>query len=202
VNHGTLSHGKALLWMLGAIRNGISSDDRYSSSRSKTLRAAMGYSFRSTGCVKRAKECWNESHTINGSAPAAKTKEKRGGLNRRLAFHRPRCWPVSTPWWPNLNCSGYFGSCPEVHRRGRTSVFNVRNLVSDEMRWRVPRLYCRHRWAFHGYEPLICMEMTPNAIKLAESPGYRRNFSGTTPRGAGPFTGDSPKPGKWPCVMR
>jgi hypothetical protein len=62
--------------MLGAIRNGISSDDRYSSSHPKTHRAAMGFSF-SPGCVKRAKECWNESRTINGSAPAAKTRKTR-----------------------------------------------------------------------------------------------------------------------------
>jgi hypothetical protein len=62
--------------MLGAIRNGISSDDRYSSSHPKTHRAAVGFSF-TLGCVKRAKECWNESRTINGSAPAAKTRKTR-----------------------------------------------------------------------------------------------------------------------------
>ena len=32
----------------------------------------MGFSFRSTGCVKRTKECWNESLTINESQHAAK----------------------------------------------------------------------------------------------------------------------------------
>ena len=69
---------------VGAIRNGISSDDRYSSSHSKTHRTAMGFPFHSSGCVKHAKECWNESRTINGSAPAAKTKEKpTTGVNRR-----------------------------------------------------------------------------------------------------------------------
>jgi hypothetical protein len=61
----------------------------------------MGFSFHSTACVKRAKEWWNERHTINGSSPAAKTKEKTAGLNRCLTSHRPdethRCWPVSTP---------------------------------------------------------------------------------------------------------
>jgi hypothetical protein len=36
----------------------------------------MGFSFHSPGCVKRAKECRNESHAINGSPRAAKTKEK------------------------------------------------------------------------------------------------------------------------------
>jgi hypothetical protein len=46
----------------------------------------MGFSFRSTGCVKRAKECWNESRTINGSTPAAKTKEKPAEVNRPLHF--------------------------------------------------------------------------------------------------------------------
>jgi hypothetical protein len=44
----------------------------------------MGFSFYSTGCVKHPKECWNESHTIIGSAPAAKTKEKPAGLRRRV----------------------------------------------------------------------------------------------------------------------
>ena len=54
----------------------------------------MGFSFRSTGCVQRAKECWNESRAINGSAPAAKTRKTRR-LDRRLTSHRPddRYWP-------------------------------------------------------------------------------------------------------------
>ena len=42
----------------------------------------MGFSFYSTGGGKRPKECWNESHTVNGSAPAAITKEKPAGVNR------------------------------------------------------------------------------------------------------------------------
>ena len=48
----------------------------------------MGVSFHATGCVKRVKESWNESHTINDSALAAKTKKKPagGGLNGRLDF--------------------------------------------------------------------------------------------------------------------
>jgi hypothetical protein len=41
----------------------------------------MGFSFHATSCVIRAKESWNESHTINGSAPTAKTKEKPAGVN-------------------------------------------------------------------------------------------------------------------------
>jgi hypothetical protein len=45
----------------------------------------MGFSFYSTGGGKRPKECWNESHTINGSAPAAITKEKPAGVNRRAS---------------------------------------------------------------------------------------------------------------------
>jgi hypothetical protein len=43
----------------------------------------MGFSFHSAGSIKPAKECWNESHTINWSARAAKTKEKPAGVNRR-----------------------------------------------------------------------------------------------------------------------
>jgi len=46
----------------------------------------MGFSFHSTGCVKPAKECRDESHIINGSAPAAKTKEKPAEVNRRAAL--------------------------------------------------------------------------------------------------------------------
>jgi hypothetical protein len=66
---------------VGAIRNGISSDDRYSSSHSKTHRAAMGFSVSFTGCVKRSKECW-KTHTISASAPAAKTKKKPAGVSQ------------------------------------------------------------------------------------------------------------------------
>ncbi len=44
----------------------------------------MGLSFHSTGCVKGAKECWNESHTLSGSARAAKIKEKPAGLRRQV----------------------------------------------------------------------------------------------------------------------
>jgi hypothetical protein len=60
---------------VGAIRNGISSDDRYSSSHPKTHRAAVGFSFH-PWLRQRAKE-WNESRTINGPAPAAKTRKTR-----------------------------------------------------------------------------------------------------------------------------
>jgi hypothetical protein len=103
--------------MLGAIRNEISSDDRYSSSYSKTHRAAMGFPFRSTGCVQRAKERWNESHTINGSAAAAKTKEKRGGVNRRLGtFPTKHC---ATPAKP-------FSSPSEALRKRRPAINGLR----------------------------------------------------------------------------
>jgi hypothetical protein len=42
----------------------------------------MGFSVSFTGCVKRSKECWNETHTINASAPAAKTKKKPAGVSQ------------------------------------------------------------------------------------------------------------------------
>jgi hypothetical protein len=42
----------------------------------------MGFSFHATGCVKRDKESWNESHTIIGSTPAAKTKKKPAGVSQ------------------------------------------------------------------------------------------------------------------------
>jgi hypothetical protein len=35
----------------------------------------------STGCVKPAKECRDESHTINGLTPAVKTKENPAEVN-------------------------------------------------------------------------------------------------------------------------
>ena len=47
----------------------------------------MGFPFHSTGCVKRAKECWNESHIINGSAPAAKTKKKPASVSQGEREH-------------------------------------------------------------------------------------------------------------------
>ena len=76
----TLSHGNALLcW--GRSGTGAPVHECYSSSHSETLRAAMGFSSHST-----AKECWNESRTINGSTPAAKTKEKPAEVNRRAAL--------------------------------------------------------------------------------------------------------------------
>jgi hypothetical protein len=65
--------------LTGAIRRRELGYERDSSSPSKTLRAAMGRSIHSIGCVKRAKECWNESHTVNVSACAAKTKENPAG---------------------------------------------------------------------------------------------------------------------------
>jgi hypothetical protein len=46
----------------------------------------MGFSFRSTGRAKRAEECWNESHAINESQHAAKTKEKPAGLREYGGF--------------------------------------------------------------------------------------------------------------------
>jgi hypothetical protein len=51
----------------------------------------MGFSFHSPGCVKGAKEYWNESHTINGSTPAAKTKEKPAEVNRPLHLSSSGC---------------------------------------------------------------------------------------------------------------
>jgi hypothetical protein len=47
----------------------------------------MGFSFYSTGGGKRAKGCWNESHTIIGSAPAAKTKKKPAGVSQGEREH-------------------------------------------------------------------------------------------------------------------
>ena len=64
----------------------------------------MGFSFHATGCVKRAKESWNESHTINGSVPTAKTKEKPAGVNRRITGLRR-----SDPSGPNERYRGRFG---------------------------------------------------------------------------------------------
>jgi hypothetical protein len=75
---------------VGAIRNGSLGNAHYSSSPSKTRRAAMGFSFHSTGSVERAQECWNESHTINGSPRAAKTKEEPADVNRRALGTCPR----------------------------------------------------------------------------------------------------------------
>jgi hypothetical protein len=56
----------------------------------------MGFSFHSTGCVKRAKDCWNESRAVDGSTPAAKTKEKLAEVKRApspLIVRRIGYWP-------------------------------------------------------------------------------------------------------------
>jgi len=37
----------------------------------------MGLSFHSTGCVKGAKECWNESHTLNRPARGKDQRKTR-----------------------------------------------------------------------------------------------------------------------------
>jgi hypothetical protein len=37
----------------------------------------MGFSFHSADCVKRAKEYWNESHTINGRRARQRPKKTR-----------------------------------------------------------------------------------------------------------------------------
>ncbi len=63
----------------------------------------MGFSFRYTGCVKHAKECWNESHIINGSPRPSKTKEKRGGVNGATAMART-------------------GNCKTTARQGTTGI--------------------------------------------------------------------------------
>ena len=47
----------------------------------------MGFSFYSTGGGKRAKECWNETHIVNASAPAAKTKRKPAGVSQGEREH-------------------------------------------------------------------------------------------------------------------
>jgi hypothetical protein len=46
----------------------------------------MGLSFHASGRVKRKEECRSPSRTINDRSPrpAAKTKEKPAGMNRRL----------------------------------------------------------------------------------------------------------------------
>jgi hypothetical protein len=47
----------------------------------------MGFSFPAAGRVKRVKACSTESHTINAykpQHPAARTKEKPAGVNRRV----------------------------------------------------------------------------------------------------------------------
>jgi hypothetical protein len=39
----------------------------------------MGFSFHSADCVKRAKEYWNESHTINGRRARQRPKKNPPG---------------------------------------------------------------------------------------------------------------------------
>jgi hypothetical protein len=68
----------------------------------------MGLSFHSTGCVKRAKECWNESHTTNGSPRPAKTKEKPAGWDGAPSpVIVPMMLPLALRAQPRFN-----GPCP------------------------------------------------------------------------------------------
>jgi len=66
---------------VGAIWNWSSSHEHYSSSPSKTLRAAMGCSFRFAGISGRTKEeCRIESLAGQQAPRAAKANEKPAGL--------------------------------------------------------------------------------------------------------------------------
>src|SRR5882672_11759947 len=65
---------------VGAIRNGSSSHEHYSSSPSKTLRAAMGCSVRFAGNPGRTKECRIERLAGQHAPRATKAKEKPAGL--------------------------------------------------------------------------------------------------------------------------
>jgi hypothetical protein len=51
----------------------------------------MGFSFHATGRVKRTEECRSQNRTINDRSPrpAAKTKEKPAGMNRRVSLIEP-----------------------------------------------------------------------------------------------------------------
>src|SRR5712692_10692412 len=83
--------------MLGRSGTGTSTNEHYFYSSSKTLRAAMGCPLHSTGCVKRPKECWNESHAICAPPCGAKTKEKPAGVNRRPLETPPAHTPHHMP---------------------------------------------------------------------------------------------------------
>jgi hypothetical protein len=47
----------------------------------------MGFSVSFTGCVKRSRECWNETHIINASARSKDQKETRRREPRVSASH-------------------------------------------------------------------------------------------------------------------
>jgi hypothetical protein len=77
----TLSrHRDAVAVNVGAIRNGSFSHEHYSSSPSKTLRAAMGCSVRFAGNPGRTKERRIERLSGQRAPHSAKTKEKPAGL--------------------------------------------------------------------------------------------------------------------------
>jgi hypothetical protein len=70
---------------IGAIRKGSFSHEHYSSSRSKTLRAAMGYSVRFAGNPAFTKERRIERLVGQHAPRPEKAKEKPAGL--RLKAH-------------------------------------------------------------------------------------------------------------------
>ncbi len=58
----------------------------------------MGFSVSFTGCVKRPKECWNETHTINGSARGRNQRTRRrepAGSDKMIAMPRAIVYPPS-----------------------------------------------------------------------------------------------------------
>jgi len=54
----------------------------------------MGLSFHSTGCVKGAKECWNESHTTQRVGARGKRKTRRVETAGFSQFFRGKSYEI------------------------------------------------------------------------------------------------------------
>jgi hypothetical protein len=67
---------------VGAIRNGSSNYERYSSSHSKTHRAAMGFSFRSAGCANGPKNVGTKATPSTSRSTRQRRKKNPPGLIR------------------------------------------------------------------------------------------------------------------------
>ena len=93
----------------------------------------MGFSFYSTGCVKRPKECWNENHTICALPCGPKTKEKPAGVNRRPLetppAHTPHHMPGRESLWQSSET--LFPQGPRQNRRKRYDGQRSALLICD-----------------------------------------------------------------------
>jgi hypothetical protein len=123
VTLGTFKPWDALACEWWAIRNGSFSHEYYSSSHSKTVRAAMGCSVRFAGNPIRTKECWIEGLTGRCAARGKSQRKTRRveSAGSRSAFSGVSLYPPHR-CFPS-NGIGVLGSLIPSCRLGRLRLF-------------------------------------------------------------------------------